>query len=264
MCFNGCVILAVTHSLRCPQHHFRTQHTSSRPGLLNIHYALRVWTGPNKPQRRRLSTRLFLSFSFFLFSPRLHVVHLTHINPSCPELLFEKRARSRKVKVALDWQQGSSTATKLWQNPSVLRSEDLSNSIRFSLLRLQRSILIKIFQAWQFINSIHSAIFHRFQQSHPPRCQKFLLIVTTVVLWRDNKKKKEEKSSKEIITWLCHSMTSSLGFGNGFQLEALCPSAPDVTARWGLLSCCARRRQREGVKTRNKGIGRLREELCVN
>lgn len=42
VCFNGCVILAVTHSVRCPKHHFRTQYTSSRLGLLNIHYALCV------------------------------------------------------------------------------------------------------------------------------------------------------------------------------------------------------------------------------
>lgn len=42
VCFNGCVILAVTQALTRPQHHLSTQHTSSRLKLLNIHYALSV------------------------------------------------------------------------------------------------------------------------------------------------------------------------------------------------------------------------------
>lgn len=43
VCFNGCVILAVTQALTRPQHHLSAQHTSSRLELLNIHYALSVW-----------------------------------------------------------------------------------------------------------------------------------------------------------------------------------------------------------------------------
>lgn len=39
-----------SHTLGYLQHHFRIQQAPSRPGLLNIHYAVCVWTGPNKHQ----------------------------------------------------------------------------------------------------------------------------------------------------------------------------------------------------------------------
>lgn len=53
---------------------FSTQNTSSRLGLLNIHYALCVWTGPNKPQHR-LSARLCPTARFALNSYQLSVLN---------------------------------------------------------------------------------------------------------------------------------------------------------------------------------------------